>query len=307
MPLVSIIVVTYNSAKYVVETLESAKLQSYKNIELIVTDDRSSDETVEVCRLWLEQNKNRFVNVLLLTTDQNTGIAGNCNRGVKASQGIWIKLIAGDDLLCESCINDNLMFAEQHPNANFITSKMQYINENGDVIDEEPANFEAFRKHYYNLSAAKQLKAYSRLPIFLNSPAFFIKSEILIAVDYFDEEFRIFDDMCLIYRVNGVGEKVFYFDVHTVRYRIHEDSISRSTDNIIDERRKNEQLSIFAKYRKSNLNKLNPIDLAVYFESWLNFKYEGFFGHKGINVLLKLSAFHWFMKFLSFKNKIESK
>jgi alpha-1,3-rhamnosyltransferase len=108
--------------------------------------------------------------------------------------------------------------------------------------------------------------------------------------------------MCLIYRVNGIGEKVYYFNENTVKYRVHVNSISRSTDSKIEERRKNEQLSIFDKYRKKNLNKMNPIDLSVYYECWLNFRYEGFFGHKGINILLKLSGFHWFMKFLSFKN-----
>ena len=60
-PLVSIIVVTYNSSLYVRETLESAKRQSYRNLELIVTDDASKDDTVKICREWIENNKNRFV------------------------------------------------------------------------------------------------------------------------------------------------------------------------------------------------------------------------------------------------------
>ena len=59
-PLVSIIVITYNSSKYVLETLESAKAQTYQNIELIVTDDCSNDNTVEICRKWIEENKERF-------------------------------------------------------------------------------------------------------------------------------------------------------------------------------------------------------------------------------------------------------
>jgi alpha-1,3-rhamnosyltransferase len=156
-PLVSIIVVTYNSSEYVIETLESAKKQSYRNIELIITDDCSPDNTVEICRDWIEQNKERFVNAELISVEKNTGIAANCNRGIAKTKGEWIKLIAGDDLLCESCINDNLKFTNQHPNAKFITSKMQNINENGEMIDEEPMNFEAFRKYYYNL---KHIRVY---------------------------------------------------------------------------------------------------------------------------------------------------
>ena len=56
-PLVSIIVITYNSAKFVLETLESAKAQTYQNIELIISDDGSTDNTVQICREWLKNNE----------------------------------------------------------------------------------------------------------------------------------------------------------------------------------------------------------------------------------------------------------
>src|SRR5690606_22852216 len=95
-PLVSIIVITYNSSKYVLETLESARAQTYQNIELIISDDGSKDATVQICRDWLKENSDRFVHSQLLTVEHNTGIPANCNRGVKASKGEWIKLIAGD-------------------------------------------------------------------------------------------------------------------------------------------------------------------------------------------------------------------
>lgn len=49
-PLVSVVVITYNSSKYIVETLNSVKKQTYKNIELIITDDCSTDNTVSVIK-----------------------------------------------------------------------------------------------------------------------------------------------------------------------------------------------------------------------------------------------------------------
>jgi len=76
-PLVSIIVITYNSSEYVIETLESAKAQTYQNIELIVSDDCSTDETLEICRDWMKKNQDRFVRSELITTEKNTGISGN--------------------------------------------------------------------------------------------------------------------------------------------------------------------------------------------------------------------------------------
>ena len=58
--LVTVVVVTYNSSKYVLETLDSIFEQTYKNIELIITDDGSSDNTVELCREWLTHYGDRF-------------------------------------------------------------------------------------------------------------------------------------------------------------------------------------------------------------------------------------------------------
>ena len=92
IPLVSIIVVTYNSSKYILETLESAKDQTYKNIELIVTDDSSKDNTVELCKEWMQKNSARFVRTEVITVPQNSGIAANCNRGVNAAEGTCISL-----------------------------------------------------------------------------------------------------------------------------------------------------------------------------------------------------------------------
>ena len=69
IPLVSVSVITYNSSKTVLETLESVKTQTYPNIELIISDDCSPDNTVEVCREWIEQNKERFVRIEILAAE----------------------------------------------------------------------------------------------------------------------------------------------------------------------------------------------------------------------------------------------
>ena len=92
-PLVSVVVITYNSAQYVLETLNSIKEQSYSNIELIISDDCSKDKTVEICRDWLAKNKEKFVRTELITVEKNTGTSANINRGIKASKGKWIKSI----------------------------------------------------------------------------------------------------------------------------------------------------------------------------------------------------------------------
>lgn len=64
--LVSICVLTYNSSEYIIETLDSIKNQNYQNIELIISDDCSFDNTVILCTQWINLNRDRFVRVELI-------------------------------------------------------------------------------------------------------------------------------------------------------------------------------------------------------------------------------------------------
>jgi len=56
IPLVSIVIATYNSSLTIIEALESVRKQSYKNIEIVITDDCSQDNTIEICRKWLNKH-----------------------------------------------------------------------------------------------------------------------------------------------------------------------------------------------------------------------------------------------------------
>ncbi|MDP5081486.1 MAG: glycosyltransferase family 2 protein [Winogradskyella sp.] len=126
-PLVSIIILTYNSSKYVLETLESAKAQSYRNIELIVSDDCSTDNTVEICEIWIEANKDCFIKSEIICTETNTGIPANCNRALNNAKGEWIKYIAGDDILEKECITSFVNFCLSEPKARIVESISQFF------------------------------------------------------------------------------------------------------------------------------------------------------------------------------------
>ena len=125
LPLVSVPVVTYNSSKTVVETLDSIYNQTYPHLELIVSDDGSTDDTIQVCCDWIKAHKDRFVRTELLTVEKNTGISANLNRAEKACQGEWVKGIAGDDMLLPECIADFLEFTIKNPDAHCVFGKVK--------------------------------------------------------------------------------------------------------------------------------------------------------------------------------------
>jgi alpha-1,3-rhamnosyltransferase len=223
--LVSVIVITFNSSKFILETLESIKNQTYENIELIVTDDSSSDDTVEKCTNWIKTYNSRFVNVTLVCADKNTGVAGNCNRGLDKATGFWIKFIAGDDTLKANCINQFINFATLN-NSNVVHSALDVYN---DTLDDHGYD-KTIRKQNevfndIDISAAEQYK-FLLLHNPINALTAFFKSTIFDKVGTFDTNFPMLEDYPLWLRITKSGIKIDYMDISTVNYRIHGNSLS---------------------------------------------------------------------------------
>ena len=116
-PEVTVSVITYNSSRTVLQTLESIKSQTYERIRLIISDDCSTDDTIRVCKKWIDRNSTRFVSTEILTTSVNTGVAGNCNRAWDACKSDYLKSIAGDDYLLPDCIDSNISFMLNNPSS----------------------------------------------------------------------------------------------------------------------------------------------------------------------------------------------
>ena len=225
-PLVSVCVITYNSSKYVLETIESAKKQTYKNIELIVSDDASIDNTVEICRKWIENNKSRFVNTRVITTNHNSGTSSNCNRLIKNADGEWIKSIAGDDVLLEDCIEKCVRFVNEHPSAKWMVGKtLKYEN----LIDEDhliksDTLYSPQRLSELNGSLEDQRKAILNYT-FIEAPALFVNTSILKEVGGYNEKYRLLEDWPMNKKLLEAGYKCHFLDEYIVGYRKSENSV----------------------------------------------------------------------------------
>jgi glycosyltransferase involved in cell wall biosynthesis len=229
-PLISIVLVTYNSSRTVEDTLESAKAQTYPKIELIISDDGSIDETVGICKNWLEQNKDRFINSELITVSANTGIPANCNRGYKAAQGDWIKVIAGDDALFDNCVELNYNYVTENKEIGILLSEMKMYNNTFDAD-----NFSRFFKIDLNnlfykteTTADYQFKTLLIADIISITPTLFIKKSIVEQVGYFDERFKHIEDYPFWLKITRMGFKLYFMDKVTVKYRKHNQSIQNN-------------------------------------------------------------------------------
>jgi glycosyltransferase involved in cell wall biosynthesis len=249
-PLVSVIVITYNSNQYILATLESVKNQTYENLELIISDDGSKDDTINKCNTWLSKNSSRFRSVKLISVKENTGTPSNCNRGVKSSMGKWIKIIAGDDLLLDTCIETNVSFS-QNGNLDFIFSNIVKIDENGILLNYQSDFDRMYFKMFDTLTAKLQHAIYCRVPITINAPTWFINKDAIEKIGGFDEEYKILEDQTLIYKFLSAGLKISYANEITVKYRIHSASVVKSVNSTLAQ----DYSKCFYQYRFKNLKK----------------------------------------------------
>jgi glycosyltransferase involved in cell wall biosynthesis len=224
-PLVSIVIITYNSSKYVLDTLESAKAQTYQNIELIVSDDCSTDDTVEICKSWIEANKDCFARSEVICVEKNTGIPANCNRGIKDAKGEWVKCIAGDDILEKECIASFMNFCSSEPKARLVESISQFFND--DFLSENFTSTQNFGdKPFFHLNAtATQQYQILLRQNFIHGPSVFMHRETLNSVGGYDESNRYMEDHPLFLKMTKQGHKVFFLNKVTVYYRIHNSSV----------------------------------------------------------------------------------
>lgn len=101
-PLVSIILLSYNSASRILPTLDSIVAQDYPNFEIIFADDRSDDNTLSIIEDALQKITSRFVSIQVIRNRNNLGTVKNLENAVEASKGEYIKPIGAGDLLYTS-------------------------------------------------------------------------------------------------------------------------------------------------------------------------------------------------------------
>ena len=255
--LISVIVVTYNFEKIILETLESVKKQEYKKIELIITDDNSKDETINIVKKWAMENRNRFIEIKIIENKINNGVTKNINIGVKEAKGNWIKILAGDDILRKDAFINFVNFLEISLEAEIIFSKVIPFKDKEDKRE--------YGKEMPNLKQEKFFKKTIKRQLFqilddnvIPAPGAFFKRELLERMEYFDERFRMVEDHPFWIKLLKNNVNFFYMPIVTVEYRKLEDSVSgkKNNEKISLEMYKYDQVFYEQIYKKEMKNKI---------------------------------------------------
>lgn len=226
MKLVSVVVVAYRSADTIVKTLESIRNQTYEDIELIVSDDCSPDETVTIARRWIADNQPAFRACGLVTAKQNTGIPGNINRALRRANGMYVKILAADDCMAPDAIAEYVRFCEANPKALPIARVKLLAEAQTDVSSVQAycdrccvLSRKAYEEQYHMLLKQNWIVA---------PAASFYPIEALRELGGYDERYRWFEDYPMNLALMHEGYRWGFVDKELVYYRISGQSITGS-------------------------------------------------------------------------------
>ena len=211
--LVSIIIATYNHAKFIEQTIDSVLSQSYYNFELIIVDDGSTDNTNQVVGKY-EDSRIKYILI-----DHSGRPATPRNEGISISKGKYIAFLDSDDLWMPDFLEKSLQYFNIDKNIGVVTSKLYFINSNSDITyntfhdsiaDNEIFGFDKlFFQNVVNLSAA------------------IVRRECLEKTGNFNEsnKFRGVEDYHLWLRISS-EYKIYFLSQVLGYYRKHEEGIS---------------------------------------------------------------------------------
>lgn len=166
-PLVSIITPTYNSEKFISETIQSVQNQTHQNWEMIIVDDCSNDKTVEIIESFIQSD----TRIQLHKLDKNSGAGIARNTAIQAAKGDYIAFLDADDLWKPEKLAKQLAFMQSN-NLPFTFSFYDWIDEVGISLKkriETPLNL-TYKQLFYcnyvgNLTGIYQVNFFGKIPI----------------------------------------------------------------------------------------------------------------------------------------------
>lgn len=226
--LISVCVISCESEDTILKTLKSIENQSYKLIELIISDDGSNDRSADIAKTYLKNNEKRYASTSrIVRTFERTGTVKNIQRALRVANGDWVKLIAADDELSVNCILQCFQLAIKEQ-SEFIFSDVQLIDEDSNPIPDT----KEYPYHLvpYFLKLPKLLKEkYIQHRNILPAPSIFLNMANAREL-YGNLEQIIIEDWPVWIKIIKNDLKVAYTSERLVKYRIHTRQTTSQTD-----------------------------------------------------------------------------
>lgn len=203
MPKVSVVITARNYGKYLRQCLDSALNQKYKDYEVIVVNDGSTDNTAEILKEY--EDRVKIINL------PGVGLAGACNRGIGAARGEYVLRLDADDFFDENILLVEATYLDEHHDVDLVFPDYYIVNENGEIVE-----------HVRQMKIGEELKLLYRSP--LAAGAMFRKKRFEELGGYtekagYTEDYDFWVRFATKYKVANINLPLMY-------YRRHKESMS---------------------------------------------------------------------------------
>ena len=186
---VSIITITYNAQNTIFNSLNSVFSQSYKNIEHIIVDGGSKDNTVKICK--------EFNHISKIVSEPDKGIYDAFNKGLKTATGGIIGFLNADDVFYNEKVIEDLVNGFLNNKTDIIYGNLDYVNKEGKVVRNWISK--SYKKGLFNKGWAPA------------HPTFYCKKEVYDQLGGYNDSFKIAGDFELYLRFLEVNKVSSYY------------------------------------------------------------------------------------------------
>ena len=215
---ISVVTAGYNYAKYITNTIKSVLNQTYEDWEMIIVDDGSTDDSLEIIKSFIQ--KDSRIKLFTHENNQNKGLTETIKLGIEKAQGEWIVFLESDDSIMPKYMEEKIKIIEKYKDVDFVFNNVSMFgHDHKSVID---------MKKYVNnlLSNFENLKYPSSLPDFvsifeyLTLSLLMVKKESLKNINYSGNNRQAISKNVWnqLYDKNFAG---FYINKRLSNWRIH--------------------------------------------------------------------------------------
>jgi len=261
-PLVSVIIASYNHATYIEQSIESVLAQTYPNIELLVVDDGSKDDSVQ--RIQQLQNKHGFSFV----AQANKGLSRTLNESIARARGALIAPFGSDDIMMPERIALQVAYMQDKPEVGICAGQIEIINADGQPV----------KKRNRHLERSHEVKRFDFEDIFRGAeggpkaPTLLFRREALEKVGGFDPQIRL-EDLLIELKITHAGYFIDVLGDVLAKYRVHESNTYKNHRFMVDNVLKSygqfaghpDYLEVCAEFRNSMILKAAKSDPKLAF------------------------------------------
>ena len=211
-PKVSIVTPSYNQGKYIEETIQSVIRQNYPNLEYIIIDGGSTDQSLAIIKKYADQ----YPHIIRWISEKDKGQTDAINKGFKMSHGEILAWINSDDVYQSGAIHAVVEYFRSHSQIYFVHGLGHHIREDGAFIENYPSKSCDFRSLYYTCSICQPTAFWRRIVL---DQMGYLDDSLHYVMDY-DYWIKISQAHRLGFLSQHLASTRFYADTKTSRDRV---------------------------------------------------------------------------------------